>query len=276
MMKQSPEPITDSLTDYLNKIGTYPLLNKEEEQETVRKAQAGDDEAFQKMLLSNLRLVVSIAKKFRSTGVPLSDLIQEGNLFLMDAIRKFDPDRGYRFSTYATRVITQNLGRRYEDLTRTIHVPVNKRESLKKLAKVQKALQQKLEREPTAEELAEESKMDLDTVRDLLSLPAVVTALDETLRDEADSAKLGDIIGSSDPMDDPMYKHAQNDSSHEIEKALRTLSAREEDILRLLSGYGCEKMTEEQAADHFHLSRERLKMYKERAAKKVRKILEGR
>jgi RNA polymerase primary sigma factor len=187
---ETPEP----LARYLAQIGREKLLTHEEEIDLGRRVRAGDKKAREKLIEKNLRLVVSVAKKYRGMGLPFGDLIQEGNIGLMKAVEKFDPDRGYRFSTYATWWIRQAVQRAVADKGRTIRVPVHMGEKIRKMARVYNELSVELSRDPTDEEVAKRLGWDVDRVKDVKSAIPDATSLNRPLSSEEDSSELGDLI----------------------------------------------------------------------------------
>jgi len=187
---ETPEP----LARYLAQIGREKLLTHEEEMDLGRRVRAGDKNAREKLIEKNLRLVVSVAKKYRGMGLPFGDLIQEGNIGLMKAVEKFDPDRGYRFSTYATWWIRQAVQRAVADKGRTIRVPAHMGEKIRKMARVYNELAVELSRDPTDEEVAKRLGWDVDRVKDVKSAIPDATSLNRPLSSEEDSSELGDLI----------------------------------------------------------------------------------
>jgi RNA polymerase primary sigma factor len=187
---ETPEP----LARYLAQIGQERLLTHEEEIDLGRRARAGDERARERLIRKNLKLVVSIAKKYRGMGLPFGDLIQEGNIGLMKAVEKFDPERGWRFATYATWWIRQAVQRAVADKGRTIRVPVHMGEKMRKMARVYNQLSAELERDPTDEEVAERLGWDVDRVRDVKSAIPDATSLNRPLSSDEDSSELGDFI----------------------------------------------------------------------------------
>jgi RNA polymerase primary sigma factor len=187
---ETPEP----LARYLAQIGQERLLTHEEEIDLGRRVRAGDERARERLIRKNLKLVVSIAKKYRGMGLPFGDLIQEGNIGLMKAVEKFDPERGWRFATYATWWIRQAVQRAVADKGRTIRVPVHMGEKMRKMARVYNQLSAELSRDPTDEEVAERLGWDVDRVRDVKSAIPDATSLNRPLSSDEDSSELGDFI----------------------------------------------------------------------------------
>jgi RNA polymerase primary sigma factor len=188
--RETPNP----LAGYLSQIGRGRLLTHEEEIDLGRRVREGDQTARSKLIEKNLRLVIPVAKKYRGMGLPFGDLIQEGNLGLMRAADKFDPEKGFRFSTYATWWIRQAVQRAVADKGRTIRVPVHMGEKIRKMARIYNELSAELEREPTDEEVAERLGWDVDRVKDVKSAIPDATSLNQQLSSEEDSSELGDLL----------------------------------------------------------------------------------
>ncbi len=188
--RETPNP----LGRYLRHIGSGRLLTHEEEIDLGRRAREGDETAQSKLIEKNLRLIIPIAKKYRGMGLPFGDLIQEGNIGLMRAADKFDPEKGFRFSTYATWWIRQAIQRAVADKGRTIRVPVHMGEKIRKMARIYNELSTQLEREPTDEEVAERLDWDVDRVKDVKSAIPDATSLNQQLSSEEDSSELGDLV----------------------------------------------------------------------------------
>ena len=274
MRKENHDNTSGIMTEYLKKIGEYPLLSKEEEYETICKAQTGDPEAKNKMIVSNLRLVVYVAKKYNGNpSIRLPDLIQEGNLGLISAIEKFDPERGNRFSTYATRVIGQHIQRAVDSITKEIKLPTNKNELISKVSKAQRALRQKLQRDPEPEEIAEELGLPSEKIVEVLTLPFVTSSLDDTVSDDRDSSRRGEFL-TTESEKDPL-KEYMNAPDNPLEQGLRRLSERDEDILRLRYGMnGDDPMTIDEIAELYHISRQRAAFYEKRALRRLHSQME--
>ena len=275
MESNKNENTSEIMTEYLKRIGEYPLLSKEEEAETIRKAQAGDKEAKNLMIVSNLRLVVYVAKNYynSNSSMRLPDIIQEGNIALITAIDKFNPELGNRFSTYATKVIGQQIKRAIDDKTKEIYLPSNKRELLSKVSKAQGRLRQELSREPKPEEIAEELEISVEKIIDVLTLPAVVKSLDDTVSDDRDSSRRGEFL-TTESERDPFMDYL-NSSDNPLEKGLRQLSERDEDIIRLRFGLdGRKPLTIDEIAERYHISRQKAAFYEKRALKRLHSQME--
>jgi RNA polymerase primary sigma factor len=194
IVSERPAETPELLPSYFSRIDKGKLLSRDEEMDLARGAQAGDRRARHRLIEKNLRLVVSIAKKYRGQGLPFEDLIQEGNIGLMKAVEKFDPDRGWRFSTYATWWIRQAVQRAVADKGRTIRVPVHRGDKVRKMARTYNELSAELEREPTDEEVAGRLEWPVEQVRDLKSSLWDATSLNQPLSSDEGSSELGDLI----------------------------------------------------------------------------------
>ena len=261
--------VDDPVRMYLKEIGKVPLLSPDEEIELAKKIELGDEEAKKKLAESNLRLVVSIAKRYAGRGMQLLDLIQEGNLGLIKAVEKFDYRKGYKFSTYATWWIRQAITRAIADQARTIRIPVHMVETINRLVRTQRQLVQKLGREATPEELAKELDMPVDRVRDIMKISQDPVSL-ETLIGEEEDSHLGDFIQDEHvevPADAATYRllHEQ------LMEVLSTLTEREQKVLRLRFGLDDGRpRTLEEVGRQFNVTRERIRQIEAKALRKLR------
>ena len=262
--------INDPVKMYLKEIGRVPLLNPENEPEIARRIQAGDEEAKRILISSNLRLVVSIAKKYVGRGMLFLDLIQEGNMGLVKAVEKFDYTKGFKFSTYATWWIRQAITRAIADQARTIRIPVHMVETINKLTRVQRQLVQDLGREPTAEEIAEKMEnITPDKVREIQKIALEPVSLETPIGEEDDS-HLGDFIEDKDAMSPDQYANNQL-LKDEINNVLQGLTEREEKVLRLRFGlYDGRTRTLEEVGKEFNVTRERIRQIEAKALRKLK------
>lgn len=262
----------DGIKAYLKSIGNHPRLTLEEEQELSRRAKTGDKTAVNKLVESNLLLVVSIAKKYYGCGLPLLDLIQEGNIGLITAANKYDGEKGFRFSTYATYWIRQAISRALGEQSRTIRIPANMIDLLNKIKKATVELTQSLNRQPTDEELAEKLGVEIDKVQAALDIAQVSSSLDTPIDDEGETS-MGDLIADTKASNvgDDLIKEA---NSQIVESVLSTLSNREAEIIRMRFGIGRDRpMTLEEVGTHYGLSRERIRQVETKALRKLRNPL---
>lgn len=261
--------VTDPVRMYLKEIGRVPLLTAEEEVELAMAMEAGSEEAKRALVEANLRLVVSIAKRYVGRGMSFLDLIQEGNLGLMRAVDKFDYHRGYKFSTYATWWIRQAITRAIADQARTIRIPVHMVETINKLIRVSRQLVQELGREPTAEEIAELMDMTPEKVREILKISQDPVSLETPIGEEDDS-HLGDFIEDQDALA-PADAAAFELLKEQLEEVLHTLTEREEMVLRLRFGLDDGKpRTLEEVGKRFNVTRERIRQIEAKALRKLR------
>ena len=258
-----------SLDQYLKEISVYPLLTREDEVELARRIRQGDAEALDKLVRSNLRFVVSVAKKYQNQGVALGDLINEGNLGLIRAAHKFDETKGIKFISYAVWWIRQAILQALAEQSRIVRVPLNRAGALHRIGKRSSALLQELGREPTAEEIAEELDISESEVERTLALSQSHLSLDAPLTPGEDSRLLDYLPDQFSPApDDETYERAL---SVTIEEALSTLKEREAKILRLYFGLdGQEPMTLEEIGSLLGITRERVRQIKERALVRLR------
>jgi len=261
--------INDPVRMYLKEIGRISLLNPEEEMELSVKVANGDEEAKNKLAESNLRLVVSIAKRYVGRGLLFLDLIQEGNIGLMKAVDKFDYDKGYKFSTYATWWIRQAITRALADQARTIRVPVHMVETINKMARIQRQLTLELNREPSEEEIAKKMGISVEKVRDVIKISQDPVSLETPIGEEDDS-HLGDFVKDVNAMTPEEY--ATNEIlKEEIKAVLETLQEREQEVLELRFGLiDGTSHTLEEVGKRFNVTRERIRQIEAKALRKLR------
>lgn len=261
--------IEDPVRMYLKEIGKVPLLSAEEEIELAKRMENGDQEAKKRLAEANLRLVVSIAKRYVGRGMLFLDLIQEGNLGLIKAVEKFDYRKGYKFSTYATWWIRQAITRAIADQARTIRIPVHMVETINKLIRVSRQLLQELGREPTPEEISEEMGMPVDRVREILKISQEPVSLETPIGEEEDS-HLGDFI-QDDEASQPSEEASYTLLREQLEEVLSTLTPREEQVLRMRFGLTDGKPhTLEEVGKEFDVTRERIRQIESKALRKLR------
>ena len=261
--------ISDPVRMYLKEIGQINLLSNDEEFEYAHRAVEGDEYAKKILAESNLRLVVSIAKRYVGRGMLFLDLIQEGNIGLMKAVDKFDPEKGYKFSTYATWWIRQAITRAIADQARTIRIPVHMVETINKIARVQRQLTQELNREPTDEEIAKKMGMSVEKVRDVYKISQDPVSLETPIGEEDDS-HLGDFIKDERTMSPEEYATIEM-LKEELSGVLLTLTEREEKVLRLRFGLDDGQCrTLEEVGQVFNVTRERIRQIEAKALRKLR------
>ena len=266
----------DSVRLYLREIGKIPLLSSEEELELAQRVVAGDKRAKDKMAEANMRLVVSIAKRYVGRGLDLLDLIQEGNTGLLRAVEKFDPDKGFKFSTYATWWIRQAITRAIADQARTIRIPVHMVETINKLLRTQRRLTQELNREPTNEEIAKEMEMEVDKVEHIMKIKQDIHSLDQSVRDDEDESVLGDFVEDEDTITPEESATNQLLKEH-VQELLSGLSEREQKIIRMRFGLDDGKNhTLEEVGHEFSVTRERIRQIEAKALAKLRKHKESK
>ena len=264
----------DSVRLYLREIGKIPLLSSDEEMELARRIIEGDKKAKDKMAEANMRLVVSIAKRYSGRGLDFLDLIQEGNTGLLRAVEKFDPDKGFKFSTYATWWIRQAITRAIADQARTIRIPVHMIETINKLVRTQRRLTQELNREPTMEELSKERDMEPEKIEYINKIRQETSSLDAGIGrdgDEEDSV-LGDFIEDEDTIS-PEESATNQLLKEKVAEVLSSLSDREQKIVRMRFGLdnGGKSHTLEEVGQQFAVTRERIRQIEAKALAKLRK-----
>ena len=261
--------LDDPVRMYLKEIGKIKLLTPEEELALAKRMAEGDEEAHKRMSEANLRLVVSIAKRYVGRGMQLLDLIQEGNLGLMKAVEKFDYTKGYKFSTYATWWIRQSITRAIADLARTIRIPVHMVETINRVLRTSHSMVQSLGREPTTEEVAQELHMEVSKVEEIMKIAQEPVSLETPVGEEEDS-HLGDFLPDSDASQPP--EEASHTLLHEqLEDVLATLTPREQQVLRMRFGLQDGKPhTLEEVGKEFDVTRERIRQIESKALRKLR------
>jgi len=261
--------VDDPVRMYLKEIGKIPLLTAEEEVELAKRMEAGDEEAKKRLAEANLRLVVSIAKRYVGRGMLFLDLIQEGNLGLMKAVEKFDYKKGFKFSTYATWWIRQAITRAIADQARTIRIPVHMVETINKLVRVQRQLVQELGRDPTPEEIAKEMDMEVEKVRDIMKIAQEPVSLETPIGEEEDS-HLGDFI-EDDSVLAPQDAATFTMLREQLIGVLDSLTPREQKVLRLRFGLDDGRArTLEEVGKEFDVTRERIRQIEAKALRKLR------
>lgn len=261
--------LTDPIRMYLKEIGKIPLLSTDEEIELAKQMEKGDEEARKKLAEANLRLVVSIAKRYVGRGMQFLDLIQEGNLGLIKAVEKFDYRKGYKFSTYATWWIRQAITRAIADQARTIRIPVHMVETINRLIRTSRQMVQELGREPTLEELAGKMDMPVERVREIKKISQDPVSLETPIGEEEDS-HLGDFIQDDNVMV-PADQAAFTLLHEQLMESLETLTVREQQVLRLRFGLDDGRpRTLEEVGRVFHVTRERIRQIEAKALRKLR------
>ena len=261
--------VLDGVKAYLKSIGNHPRLNFEQEKELSVRALNGDQDAINELVSCNLLLVVPIAKRYYGCGLPLLDLIQEGNLGLITAAKKYDGTKGWRFSTYATHWIRQSISRALGDQSRTIRIPANMVELLGKVRKATNELTIKFKRQPTDEEIAKHLNEDLDKIQTILDVSQAVSSLDLSV-DEDGETSVGDLV--ADDRVESGYANLVKEANKQIvDDVLSTLPAREAEILRMRFGINQEKaMTLEEVGGHYGITKERIRQIENKAIRKLR------
>ena len=268
-LEQDGVNVDDPVRLYLKEIGKVPLLTNEREKELAERMMAGDQSAKTELVEANLRLVVSIAKRYVGRGMYFLDLIQEGNLGLIKAVEKFDYTKGYKFSTYATWWIRQAITRAIADQARTIRIPVHMVETIHKVSRYSRQMLQELGREATAEEIGEKMDMSADKVREIMKIAQDPVSLETPIGEEEDS-HLGDFIPDDDTPS-PAEATSTNILREELERQLHTLTPREEHVIKLRFGlYDGRTRTLEEVGKEFDITRERIRQIEAKALRKLR------
>ena len=261
--------VLDGVKAYLKSIGNHPRLTFDQEKDLSTRALEGDHDAVNTLVECNLLLVVSVAKKYYGCGLPLLDLIQEGNLGLIKAAEKYDGSKGFRFSTYATYWIRQAISRALGDQSRTIRIPANMVELLSKVKKATAELTQKLGRTPSDKEIAKHLDIEVDKVQAVMDIAQATTSLDTPVDDEGETC-MGDLIADHSA-ENPMANMIKEANKQIVANILNTLSSREAEILKMRFGIDAEKaMTLEEVGDHYGLSKERIRQIENKAIRKLR------
>lgn len=263
----------DSVRLYLREIGKIPLLTPEEEAELAKKIVKGDKKAKDKMVESNMRLVVSIAKRYGGRGLDFLDLIQEGNTGLLRAVEKFDPDKGFKFSTYATWWVRQAITRAIADQARTIRIPVHMVETINKVLRTTRKLTSELNREPTNEEIAKELDMETEKVDYVMRIKQDIASLDASVGRDGDDedSVLGDFVEDEERAS-PEDSAASQILKEQLSEIIATLTEREQKIIRLRFGIGGGRPhTLEEVGNEFDVTRERIRQIEAKALSKLRK-----
>ncbi|MEO6513276.1 MAG: RNA polymerase sigma factor RpoD [Candidatus Saccharimonadales bacterium] len=261
----------DSVRLYLREIGKIPLLSSEEELALAQRVVAGDGKAKHEMAEANMRLVVSIAKRYVGRGLDLLDLIQEGNTGLLRAVEKFDPDKGFKFSTYATWWIRQAITRAIADQARTIRIPVHMVETINKLLRTQRRLTQELNREPSNEEIAKEMEIEVEKVEHIMKIKQDISSLDASIRDDEEDSVLADFIEDEDTVS-PEESATNQLLKEQVKDMLGALTEREQKIIKLRFGLEDGKShTLEEVGQEFSVTRERIRQIEAKALAKLRK-----
>jgi RNA polymerase sigma factor RpoD-like protein len=262
--------VMDATQLYLGEIGFSPLLTAEEEVYFARRALRGDEAARNRMIESNLRLVVKIARRYNNRGLALLDLVEEGNLGLIRAVEKFDPERGFRFSTYATWWIRQAITRALADQSRTIRIPVHMVETINKYTQITRRLVQELGREPLPEEIAAEMNMEVDKIRHIQKISQETVSLETSVGDSDDDSVLGDFIEDTETIM-PNQVASRKLLKNHVAEVLRELTPREQKILKIR--FGLEDgvtHTLEEVGKEFGVTRERIRQIEAKALEKIR------
>lgn len=264
---QSVTARTMTVDNYLRDISSKPMVSPEEETELAERIQNGDEEAFRRLVEANLRFVVSVAKQYQNSGLDLCDLINEGNLGLMKAARRFDPTRGFKFISFAVWWIRQSILQAISDQGRMVRLPLNQVGIINRINRKKASFLQENEREPSDAELAELMDITPDKISEALSHSSPHLSFDKPFGEDEDGTLL-DVLPDTDstPADDPLSKESLRT---DLETVLLVLNKRERDIVRMAYGLGCQEMTLEEIGSRFYLTRERVRQVKEKAIRKM-------
>jgi len=274
-MNRRKKTTSQSLDQYLQEISEVPLLSPEEEIKLAKRIKQGDQEALEKLTKANLRFVVSVAKQYQNQGLSLEDLINEGNLGLIKAAKRFDETRGFKFISYAVWWIRQSILQALAEQSRVVRLPLNRVGIINKIGKVLNSLEQEFEREPSTAEIAEQLKMSPSEVSDTLRISARHLSLDAPFNDREDSHLLDVIQDEEEPSPDTALM--KESLKIEVERVLATLTKREAEIVRLYFGLGIDRpLTLEEIGEKFNLTRERVRQIKEKAIRKLRHVSRSR
>lgn len=267
--KQYTNRESQSLDRYLQEIGKVDLLTADEEIELAIKIKKGDQGALEKLVKANLRFVVSVAKQYQNQGLTLGDLINEGNLGLIKAAKRFDETRGFKFISYAVWWIRQSILQALAEQSRIVRLPLNRVGALNKIGKAYSNLEQEFEREPSANELARELEMDINEVSDTLKISGRHVSMDAPFA-QGEENRLLDVL-ENDQQPSPDFILMSESLRNEIERALATLTERESEVIKLYFGLGTEhSLTLEEIGEKFNLTRERVRQIKEKAIRRLR------
>jgi RNA polymerase primary sigma factor len=267
--KQFTNRESQSLDKYLQEIGKVDLLTADEEIELAIKIKKGDQSALEKLVKANLRFVVSVAKQYQNQGLTLGDLINEGNLGLIKAAKRFDETRGFKFISYAVWWIRQSILQALAEQSRIVRLPLNRVGALNKIGKAYSNLEQEFEREPSASELAKELEMDINEVSDTLKISGRHISMDAPFT-QGEENRLLDVL-ENDQQPSPDFSLMSESLKSEVERALATLTEREAEVIKLYFGLGTEhSLTLEEIGEKFNLTRERVRQIKEKAIRRLR------
>ncbi len=258
----------EALDRYLQEIGREDLISVEEEVELAQRIHQGDTAALNKLVKANLRFVVSVAKQYQNQGLPLSDLINDGNIGLIKAAQKFDETRGFKFISYAVWWIRQSILQALAEQSRIVRLPLNQVGSLNKIGKALSKFEQEYERRPSAEELAEKLDIPVDKIADTFKVSGRHVSIDAPFVEGEDNTLLDVMTNDDSPMADDAL--TQESLSSEVERALSQLPDRDREIVKMFFGIGCQEMTLEEIGAKFDLTRERVRQIKEKAIRHLK------